>query len=217
MFESLFSKVPCMVFYGLCGIFKNTYFLITLQNQATLLRKQIAKQHKGDSQTCFHQYFTKHFSELGFHFFSQSPKVTFWTNCTFPLSITLFGLMLEAHYLLYHLSYLSCGTCHGDYVSLIFHKTFHVVHKFSFHSLKYLLQLSFRSCFLHLLWAKSKNLIFSSNVKVFFVSLLADASHGLDIAMLNYVSFQNDIRIAFQFKTKQQIFLQHTAMSSYTI
>ena len=29
--------------YDLCGIFKNTYFLITPQNQATHLRKQISK------------------------------------------------------------------------------------------------------------------------------------------------------------------------------
>ena len=43
-------------------------------------------------------------------------------------------------------SHLSCDTRHGGYVSLIFHKTFHVVHEFSFHSLKCLPQLSFQSC-----------------------------------------------------------------------
>ena len=40
---SLFNKVSHVLSYDLCGIFKNTYFLITLQNQTTLLRKQISK------------------------------------------------------------------------------------------------------------------------------------------------------------------------------
>ena len=41
MFESLFNKVTYVLSYDLCGIFKNTYFLITPQNQTT--RKQIRK------------------------------------------------------------------------------------------------------------------------------------------------------------------------------
>ena len=44
MLESLFDKVAHRLScYDLCGIFKNTYFLITPQNQTTLLRKQISK------------------------------------------------------------------------------------------------------------------------------------------------------------------------------
>ena len=43
MLESVFSKVAHVLSYDLCEIFKNTYFLITPQNQTTLLRKQISK------------------------------------------------------------------------------------------------------------------------------------------------------------------------------
>ena len=51
---------------------------------------------------------------------------------------------------------------------------------------------------------KSLHQIFSSNFKVFYASLTASCCFdSLDIAMLNYVSFQNDVRIAFHFKTKQ--------------
>ena len=39
----IFNKVAHVLSYDLCGIFKNTYFLITPQNQTTLLRKQISK------------------------------------------------------------------------------------------------------------------------------------------------------------------------------
>ena len=41
--ESLFNKVAHVVPYDLCGILKSTYFLITPQNQTTLLRKKISK------------------------------------------------------------------------------------------------------------------------------------------------------------------------------
>ena len=44
MLESLFNKVKHVLSYDLCGIFKNTYFLITPQNEATLLRKQVSKE-----------------------------------------------------------------------------------------------------------------------------------------------------------------------------
>ena len=43
MLESFFNKVPYVLFYGLCEIFKDTDFLITPQNQTMLLRKQISK------------------------------------------------------------------------------------------------------------------------------------------------------------------------------
>ena len=43
MLGSLFNKVAHVLSYDVCGILKNTYFLITLQNQTTLLRKQISK------------------------------------------------------------------------------------------------------------------------------------------------------------------------------
>ena len=46
MLESLFNKVAHVFSSDLCEIFKNTYFLITPQNQTTLqikLRKQISK------------------------------------------------------------------------------------------------------------------------------------------------------------------------------
>ena len=43
MLESLLNKVAHVLSYDLCGIFKNTYFLITPQNQTTLLRNQISK------------------------------------------------------------------------------------------------------------------------------------------------------------------------------
>ena len=43
MLESLLNKVAHVLSYDLCGIFKNTYFLITSQNQTTLLRNQISK------------------------------------------------------------------------------------------------------------------------------------------------------------------------------
>ena len=43
MLESLLNNVAHVVSYDLCGIFKSTYFLITPQNQTTLLRKQISK------------------------------------------------------------------------------------------------------------------------------------------------------------------------------
>ena len=46
------------------------YFLITPQNQATLLRKQISKE---TTEMCVHWYFTKLFSESSYHFFSN-PK-----------------------------------------------------------------------------------------------------------------------------------------------
>ena len=41
--EPLFNKVAHMLSYHLCEISKNTYFPITLQNQTTLLSKQISK------------------------------------------------------------------------------------------------------------------------------------------------------------------------------
>ena len=43
MLEALFNKVPHVLSYDLCGTFKNIYFLITPQNQTTLLCKQISK------------------------------------------------------------------------------------------------------------------------------------------------------------------------------
>ena len=43
MLESLFKKIAHVLSYDLCEIFKKTYFLITPQNQTTLLRKQISK------------------------------------------------------------------------------------------------------------------------------------------------------------------------------
>ena len=43
MLESLFSEVAHVLPHDLCGIFKDTYFLITPRNQTTLLRKQISK------------------------------------------------------------------------------------------------------------------------------------------------------------------------------
>ena len=44
MLESFFNKVAHVLSYDLCGILKNNYFLITPQNQTTLLRKQISKE-----------------------------------------------------------------------------------------------------------------------------------------------------------------------------
>ena len=69
----------------------------------------------------------------------KSWKLLFWT-CSFIATTSSWhgNILIKSH--------LSCGTCHGVYVTLIFHKPFGVVLKFSFHSLKYLLQLSFRSC-----------------------------------------------------------------------
>ena len=52
MLESLFNKVTPVLSYDLCEIFKKTYFLITSQNQTTLLRKQIRKAQKVESHTC---------------------------------------------------------------------------------------------------------------------------------------------------------------------
>ena len=52
MLESLFNKVTPVLSYDLCEIFKKTYFLITSQNQTTLLRKQIRKAHNVESHTC---------------------------------------------------------------------------------------------------------------------------------------------------------------------
>ena len=43
MLGSFFNKFVHVVSYNLCGIFKDTYFLITPQNQSTLLRKRISK------------------------------------------------------------------------------------------------------------------------------------------------------------------------------
>ena len=43
MLESLFNKVAHMLSHYLCGIFKNTYFPITPQNQTALLGKQSSK------------------------------------------------------------------------------------------------------------------------------------------------------------------------------
>ena len=43
MLESLLNKVAHVLSYDLCGIFKNTYFLITPQNQTALLGKQSSK------------------------------------------------------------------------------------------------------------------------------------------------------------------------------
>ena len=43
MLESLFNKVAHVLSYDLYGIFKSTYFLITPQNQMTLLRKKFSK------------------------------------------------------------------------------------------------------------------------------------------------------------------------------
>ena len=96
MLESLFNKVTHLLSYDFCGIFNNTYFLITPQNQTTLLRKQISKvvqRRQSHVYSLVHWYFTKHFSKLSYHFFSQSPKIVFWTNCAFPLkakSVRLF-------------------------------------------------------------------------------------------------------------------------------
>ena len=43
MLESLFDKVAHVLSYDLCEISKSIYFLITPQNQTTLLSKQISK------------------------------------------------------------------------------------------------------------------------------------------------------------------------------
>ena len=43
MLEPLFNKVAHVLSYDLCEIFKSTFFLITLQNQTTFLRKQFSK------------------------------------------------------------------------------------------------------------------------------------------------------------------------------
>ena len=43
MLESLSNKVAQVLSYDRCGIFKNIYFLINLQNQPTPLHKQISK------------------------------------------------------------------------------------------------------------------------------------------------------------------------------
>ena len=67
--ESLFNNISCLKrlhHYDFCEVFKNTYFLIAPQNQTTLQRKH------GDSRTCVHWYFTKHFLGLSYHFFSKS-------------------------------------------------------------------------------------------------------------------------------------------------
>ena len=91
--------------------------------------------------------------------------------------------MLEAQNLLYHsnkISFVLWSTCHGRYASLIFHKTIHVIHKFCFHFLKYLLQVSFRSCkyllvsytqVLDVLWPDPKTFFFSSNAIKFSLLL----------------------------------------------
>ena len=56
-----------MLSYDLCEIFKNTYFLITPQNQTTLLRKQISTSN-------ITKIVTRVFMglELSYHFFSKS-------------------------------------------------------------------------------------------------------------------------------------------------
>ena len=88
MLESLFNKVTHVLSYNLCGIFQSTYFLIIPQNQTTLLGKQISKSNItemvarvfiGILQNIFRSY----------SFFSQSPKVVFWTNSAFPLHIPI--------------------------------------------------------------------------------------------------------------------------------
>ena len=43
MLEPLLNKVLQVLSYDLRGIFKNTYFLITPQNQTMRLHKQISK------------------------------------------------------------------------------------------------------------------------------------------------------------------------------
>ena len=128
--------------------------------------------------------------------------------------------MLETQHLLYHSNKISFILWHLPWrlQSLIFHKTFHVVHDFFIYSFIFFILyniscgLSFGSCkyllvshiqVLEFFLAKCKNLIFSSNIKVFFASLPASCCfHSLRIAMLSYVSFQNDVRIAFHFKAK---------------
>ena len=87
MLESLFNKVAHVLSYDFCGIFKNACFLIIPRNQTTLLRKQISKSNMTEIVACvFIGIFLQNiFWCWAFFFFSQSPKVVFWTNCAFPL------------------------------------------------------------------------------------------------------------------------------------
>ena len=82
MLESLFNKIGNVLFYDLCGIFNNTYILITHQNQTTFCVNKLAKQHNRDSHTCVNWYFRKHFSESSYHvFFSKSKGHILNTLC----------------------------------------------------------------------------------------------------------------------------------------
>ena len=72
MLESFFNKVPYVLFYGLCEIFKDTYFLITPQNQTMLLRQQISKvTQRRQSHVCS-LVFYKVFFGVDLFFFSKS-------------------------------------------------------------------------------------------------------------------------------------------------
>ena len=91
MLESCFNNVACLkrlhhkyfllifVKFLITPIFES---LVKIKKRFSV--KKLAKQRNGDSRTCVHWYFTKHFSELRY-LFSQSPKVVFKTNCAFPL------------------------------------------------------------------------------------------------------------------------------------
>ena len=81
MLESLLNKVAHVISYNLCGVFKNTYFLITPQvKQPFNVNKShevIARVFIGILQNIFRSWVI--------FLFSESPKAVFWTNCAFPL------------------------------------------------------------------------------------------------------------------------------------
>ena len=81
MLESLLNKVAHVISYNHCGVFKNTYFLITPQvKQPFNVNKShevIARVFIGILQNIFRSWAN--------FLFSESPKAVFWTNCTFPL------------------------------------------------------------------------------------------------------------------------------------
>ena len=98
-----FRSSRSQMFYKI-GVLKNfakftgeqlccSYFLIRtpifsspLKSKQHFFVNKLTKWNKGDNRTCVRWYFTKDFSELSYHFFSQSPPVVFWLNCAFPLS-----------------------------------------------------------------------------------------------------------------------------------
>ena len=85
MLEPRFNKVAHVLSYDLCEIFKNIYFLIKLQNQTTILHKQISKSNITEIVTRVFIGILQNIFQSWAITFWPSPKVIFWANCAFLL------------------------------------------------------------------------------------------------------------------------------------